>query len=920
MTVGIGQNIEATDFNSIYNKFYNVFGKGSIDSGYGQVASGITNNISDIISADTCTRLRHDMIRARQHQTGMSVNDSAAMDGMNLLPIIPGDFIDDALMLQYDNFANIVDVNKHSVHPSQYTKITTVNATRVTPWNGRVTHTIEISSSSIGDGSYDNLRYFFNAGGKLEFFVSRDSGPVTAKNIFWTQLLASIGLITFDYAITTKTGNNGIANPIGFYSLTTTDQIIFSISGLDTYSPNYFSILARTNSAKSKIIFSVIFADDLTEAPVDHNISGALTSIFTQYVPSGMNVDVPQLTAIHYGLNDNIAKTVYAASSNVTRLNEGDSCIISVGSSDITSGTIYWNTVGNVNGLDFTDGQLSGSLDIIDGGGSLIRTLVNDKMTEIPDEYFTIEFRANSSTGILLAKTKTIYINDTSKYELTVSATSVDEGSSINYTITSTNIANGTVLYITLAANVTSLDISGGFTVLDIVNGFTNRTVTIQNTTASGSISIATDWLYENPELFTIQARINSPTGNIVATSPIVTIIDKTPTFHIVATHPAVIVSNSVISYTITSNYAVNGTILYITMLGDFKPTDVVGGVTQMVTVQNNLASSAFTLSGFTNYGDKVGYLLVQVVSFSGQVAGVSNRFSMKGKGKISFHSRANSYDYSEDFFIPNITTMRYSWHTSVTTTATGTINVTPNSKITAATFNPAYMTDIGEHSDRIIATYHPGTGGTAAIAAGGAFYIELLTIDGFYSGNYVYTTTLHDGKELQGVGYAGYKIDKLSMDIETIPAVSFTTTGSIDNINTILGNKNDFHVELSQYLPDLGSDYPPVKLPTAKVTIHTIPEHLRNEVGLGIFGWHASQFAYRDGADLTAPMRTFNDGQTVRDVRPFLVPTTIINGHRYINLDFTGIPATDNPLLMHPGVPIHIYALVNPLVTLEWG
>ncbi len=520
MTIDQGQLIRSDDFNTIRDKFYNIFGSGSSTSGYGQPVGVLTTQQGDIISNNLWISLRNDIVKARQHQTGTLVGTTLANDGNNVYLIEKNDIVTAEIASQYNTFVDTVEQNKFAAHPSQLSPITIVDAQRTKPWNNVITHSITVSASQLGDGSYNNFRYFFNAGGRLEFSVDRAGGSNSAKNFFWSELLNSIGTISFNYSGTTKSGTKGIANPIGFYSLTDTDQVIFSITGSGLYDKDYFKILARIHN--TDIIFSVIFADDAAESPIDQNISGVLSSKLVAIKPSGNNVNVLELSAKHSGIDAGVVSTDYIILPTLTVAQEGGSCTIIIVSNDTTPRTLYWTTAGNVNADDFTDGMVSGTINLDDNGqGTLFRDIVADKITEIEDEFYTIDFRIGSFVGPIIASTPTITIEDNSVYEFLVNKVSVSEGETVTYTVNSTPAADGTTLYVTVSG-LDNDDVVGGADVA--------RPITIQNSTASGTITIAQDWLVNESEEFVLQLR-NSPSGDILAASPKISVIDTSPRF-----------------------------------------------------------------------------------------------------------------------------------------------------------------------------------------------------------------------------------------------------------------------------------------------------------------------------------------------------------------------------------------------------
>lgn len=99
-------------------------------------------------------------------------------------------------------------------------------------------------------------------------------------------------------------------------------------------------------------------------------------------------------------------------------------------------------------------------------------------------------------------------------YAITAAASSVNEGASLTFTVTTTGVANGTVLYWTLS-NTTDFQASSG-------------SITINSGSATFSVTATQDTVTEN-ETFTASIRTGSITGDIVATSGTITINDTLP-------------------------------------------------------------------------------------------------------------------------------------------------------------------------------------------------------------------------------------------------------------------------------------------------------------------------------------------------------------------------------------------------------
>lgn len=99
----------------------------------------------------------------------------------------------------------------------------------------------------------------------------------------------------------------------------------------------------------------------------------------------------------------------------------------------------------------------------------------------------------------------------------------VDEGSSVTFTITTTNIPNGTVLYWTTNAPDDELNTpSAG----DFTDGITQGSITINSNSATLVRTLVEDSATEGDEVFVIRLRDGSTSGAILASSDPIIISD----------------------------------------------------------------------------------------------------------------------------------------------------------------------------------------------------------------------------------------------------------------------------------------------------------------------------------------------------------------------------------------------------------
>ena len=298
MSAGVGSLIEKADYDTIKAKADLIFGSGSGQSGYGQSITSPTVSAGAIVYASQWLALRNDMVKARQHQTGVTIGTSSSLDGANLLLPVSGSSITEALRNQFNVFSNTITSDKFLVASSQYSTESLITGTRSTAWNGTLTHTVTISSTA------DNMRYFFNAGGKIKVSANRTGGTASSKNTTWDLMFTQIGEFRMDYTQTTFTGSSATGSATGWFDLTTSDILIAQKNAPSgSYAENRYYIYARRDSGSTQLILTIQFQDnDLGDPNTDENVDGTLSSVISQYRPSGANVSVTSPTAIQSGM------------------------------------------------------------------------------------------------------------------------------------------------------------------------------------------------------------------------------------------------------------------------------------------------------------------------------------------------------------------------------------------------------------------------------------------------------------------------------------------------------------------------------------------------------------------------------------------------------------------------------------------
>jgi hypothetical protein len=314
-----GQNTQiiANDYNVIQSKIALVLGSGTGNKGYGQTVSSSQVGQYSKITVAQWADLRNDLARARQHQTGVTLGILAPEDpgyvAESNLPVpSTAKQVRESWREAYLNMATTCDTNYLVAPPpvGQASRGDIVSQQiRNTAWNGTIVQTVQITWTTA-----DDARYFFNTGSQIEFSADRSGGSAGIKNATWTTMFSDMGTIAMNYTRTTCTGT-GTTSTLGFYDLTTTNNLIFEKNApTGAYSPNHYYIYARVNDtgANRRILyFEIRFGDD-SLAPssfpdpgfgIDENVDGTLTSTVQAYRASGSNVSVPLPSAITTPIN-----------------------------------------------------------------------------------------------------------------------------------------------------------------------------------------------------------------------------------------------------------------------------------------------------------------------------------------------------------------------------------------------------------------------------------------------------------------------------------------------------------------------------------------------------------------------------------------------------------------------------------------
>jgi len=198
----------------------------------------------------------------------------------------------------------------------------------------------------------------------------------------------------------------------------------------------------------------------------------------------------------------------------------------------------------------------------------------------------------------------------------------INEGQTIQYTVTTTNTADGTVLYWKTTGNTTNSDIVGGNT----------GSITITNNRATFNVSILSDLTSDGIKTIGVALLTGSVNGTQVTTTASPVVVNDTsiiPATSISANVASLSESNTVL-FTVTSSVP-DGTILYWTNSGTTSASDFSDSLNSgSITISSGTATVSRTLSNdVATEGTETIILQVRVNSTSGTIVATSNTISV---------------------------------------------------------------------------------------------------------------------------------------------------------------------------------------------------------------------------------------------------------------------------------------------------
>jgi hypothetical protein len=398
------------------------------------------------------------------------------------------------------------------------------------------------------------------------------------------------------------------------------------------------------------------------------------------------------------------SSSTYLLTATSSYFDEGSTVTFTLTTTNVASGTSVPYTLSGISAADISGGSLSGNAVVNSSGAATISvTLLNDSLTEGSE---TLTVSAGGATASTI-------VNDTSRavatpsYLLTASNSSVNEGATATFTLTTTNVAAGTTVPYTLSG-INAADVSGG--------SLSGTTTVASNGQATITVLLANDNLTEGTETLTVTAGGASASAQINDTSR-----SASPTYSISTNWTSATEGTPIVATLSTTNVAA-GTTLYYQLSGSgINNTDFGGLSLTGSSVINSLGQASLTIplsADTTTEGDET--FVIQYYTDSGRstaagsAAYVTIQDTSKGAVTPTYAVSANSSSVNEgstaDF---TITTSNVSAGSPISYTLSGVSSTditggaltgfaTVNSSGTATVFVPIAADSLTEGTETL--------------------------------------------------------------------------------------------------------------------------------------------------------------------------------------------------------------------------
>ena len=366
-----------------------------------------------------------------------------------------------------------------------------------------------VTEITLGENKYEEVIY--NNVGLITSYIENIDGNSITYNILYD----AAGIVTSIQEYVPPVPTYTIAGIPTSISEGSTGIVTVQVTGRnpsdvlywDITNPGDFTTSSGNFSLDSNLQGTISIgplADQLTEGP----------ETFVVRVRTGSTAGAIVTTSDPITINDT-SNTPTFTLTPPSSIDEGSAGLITCTTTDIFDGTtLYWDVVPTT---DFT--VSNGSVTVNSNSANIYVTPDNDQTTEGP-ETFQLKLYTDSARTVNVATSSSITINDSSQtpaYAFSNVPSSMNEGDTINLTVTTTNTPGGTALY---------WDIAGGSGVNSNDFAVYQGSITVNNNTSVVQITTTNDNSSEGTETFQVRLFTDSGRTNQVAITNSITIND----------------------------------------------------------------------------------------------------------------------------------------------------------------------------------------------------------------------------------------------------------------------------------------------------------------------------------------------------------------------------------------------------------
>lgn len=219
-----------------------IWGTGNGNKGMGQSTTLASVATGAVITANQWSTMTSRLSSIRSHQASSYSASPSTPTTSNVITILSN--LSSAISSGYTDVQNGVVYGR--------TSLSSNNTQYTSGWVNEIDMSITLTFSGA-----DAVRYFFNAGGRIELTFSRTGGTTTQKNTDWSSTCTDCGTILLATNSTNASGYTGTFNTLttatGYYQLTTSDTVImrkYNATGNADYNNNYIEVDAHTNGVQ----------------------------------------------------------------------------------------------------------------------------------------------------------------------------------------------------------------------------------------------------------------------------------------------------------------------------------------------------------------------------------------------------------------------------------------------------------------------------------------------------------------------------------------------------------------------------------------------------------------------------------------------------------------------------------------------